>query len=73
MGAYVSIPDCLAHYNVTVECGFEYTDSTNTTLKKIGKVVKGEFEGDPDIAGIGVSSEMNFLSLPQPLVELSRG
>lgn len=50
MGTYVSIPYCQANYNVTLDC------SVNTTVNGtiIGGLTKGQFQGNPDIAGIGV-------------------
>lgn len=55
MGAYTSVPECQSHYNVTVQCDILFTDSTNTSVKQIGAIEKGHFQGDPDIAGVGVS------------------
>lgn len=49
MGAYVSIPYCATHYNVTLEC-----EPPNATDSSIGGVTRGGFAPDPDIAGIGV-------------------
>lgn len=48
MGAYVSIPDCKSHYNVTLDCSY------NLSTAVIGGLTKGEFGSDSDIAGIGV-------------------
>lgn len=61
MGSYVSIVDCKAHYNVTLNCGVQGVNQTiNGTTKilppftSIGGYSRGEVPGDPDIAGIGV-------------------
>ncbi|KAI1078572.1 hypothetical protein F5B20DRAFT_582202 [Whalleya microplaca] len=66
MGSYVSVPWCEANYGVVPNCSW---DSDNTTVvdgkevklppyTSIGGQLKGmlqrEFEGDPDIAGIGI-------------------
>jgi hypothetical protein len=53
MGAYVSIPYCAAHYNVTLDCTLP-----NGTESAIGGVTRGKFAPDPDIAGIGVRFEL---------------
>ncbi|KAK4447004.1 hypothetical protein QBC34DRAFT_427801 [Podospora aff. communis PSN243] len=52
MGAYVSIPECRAHYNITVICDYNVTDPIPT----IGGLEKGEIPTDPDVAGVGVVS-----------------
>jgi hypothetical protein len=53
MGAYVSITDCQAHYNITLNCSVT-TANDNTTVLAFGDYTRGEFPGDPDVAGIGV-------------------
>jgi hypothetical protein len=62
MGAYTSVPQCQSQYNVTVNCSIVFTDDTNTTAQSIGTITKGEFLGDPDIAGVGVSMSSCLLS-----------
>ncbi|KAI0161595.1 hypothetical protein GGR57DRAFT_363034 [Xylariaceae sp. FL1272] len=62
MGAYVSTQDCQSHYNITVECAIRY--SNGTAIENfdgnwpedviIGNVTKGEFQGNSDIAGVGI-------------------
>ncbi|KAK3940418.1 hypothetical protein QBC46DRAFT_288338 [Diplogelasinospora grovesii] len=57
MGAYVSIPQCAAHYGVTPNCSIlPIPDDNNTTPTPLalGDVTRGNFQPDPDIAGIGV-------------------
>ncbi|KAI1204480.1 uncharacterized protein F4807DRAFT_330046 [Annulohypoxylon truncatum] len=61
MGSYISIAECQARYNVTLNCtvvGKNVTvDGENVTdrpFTRIGDYGKGEFPGDPDIAGIGI-------------------
>ena len=51
MGAAVSVELCKAEKNITLNC--------NATPGQIwGNVQKGQFNPDPDIAGIGVSSPL---------------
>ncbi|KAI1324420.1 hypothetical protein F5Y16DRAFT_424041 [Xylariaceae sp. FL0255] len=61
MGAYVSISQCAAHYNVTLDC--DITDASGQSFDfngtwpvnvSIGGITKGEFQSNPDIAGIGI-------------------
>ncbi|KAI1770557.1 hypothetical protein F4818DRAFT_259868 [Hypoxylon cercidicola] len=61
MGSYVSIVDCQAGYNITPNCAVQGTNVTNDGMTmvekpftKIGDYSKGQFPGDPDIAGIGI-------------------
>lgn len=44
---------CIAANN-PVMCGVEFDD--NNAATKFGPYKRGDFQGDPDIAGIGVSS-----------------
>ncbi|VBB80340.1 Putative protein of unknown function [Podospora comata] len=53
MGAYVSTGSCIAHYGIQPNCTFNVT-GTNDAFHHLGGSMKGEIEGDPDIAGIGV-------------------
>ncbi|KAK4175076.1 hypothetical protein QBC36DRAFT_332259 [Triangularia setosa] len=53
MGAYVSTGSCIAHYGIRPNCTYNVTHDNNVLLY-LGESTKGEFEGDPDIAGIGV-------------------
>ncbi|KAK0744483.1 hypothetical protein B0T21DRAFT_447687 [Apiosordaria backusii] len=53
MGAYVSTGSCTAHYGIRPNCTYNVT-ANNDALLHLGESIKGEFEGDPDIAGIGV-------------------
>jgi hypothetical protein len=55
MGAFVSKEGCRAHYNVTLTCAQSGTfDSSTGRWSQIGDIQRGEFDADPDIAGIGV-------------------
>ncbi|KAI5862233.1 hypothetical protein GGS23DRAFT_112760 [Durotheca rogersii] len=59
MGAAVSVPECQAHYNITVNCTAKGRNgseekSTLPPFTRIGDYDKGGFPGDPDIAGIGI-------------------
>lgn len=56
MGAYVSKSECLTTYNITVNCDQElvFSNTSANVVTQIGNIAKGGFEGDPDIAGIGV-------------------
>ncbi len=54
MGAYVSKDGCAARYGVQIQCDVQYEDATNTTVIKVGEFGRGEWEGNSDIAGIGV-------------------
>lgn len=51
MGAYVSTENCVNHYGVEPNC--TVTQSQDGELW-LGEASKGNFEGDPDIAGAGV-------------------
>ncbi|KAK0673133.1 hypothetical protein QBC41DRAFT_343212 [Cercophora samala] len=53
MGAYVSTGSCIAHSGIRPNCTFNIT-ANNHAFHHLGDSMKGEFEGDPDIAGIGV-------------------
>ncbi|KAH9906402.1 hypothetical protein F4778DRAFT_801643 [Xylariomycetidae sp. FL2044] len=52
MGAYVSKTDCQRNYNITIEC-HNQADKT-TPWDHIGKLEPGDFDTDPDVAGIGI-------------------
>ncbi|KAI0891314.1 hypothetical protein F4806DRAFT_483305 [Annulohypoxylon nitens] len=61
MGSYISTVDCQAHYNITLNCnviGRNVTIDGKTSIEvpftQIGDYSKGQFPGDPDIAGIGI-------------------
>ncbi|KAK9771419.1 hypothetical protein AB5N19_03169 [Seiridium cardinale] len=54
MGAYVSIPDCQNHYNVTLNCSIGNYSNATHKYEHLGDIRAGEFEGNPDIGGIGV-------------------
>ncbi|KAI1269672.1 hypothetical protein F5Y18DRAFT_422625 [Xylariaceae sp. FL1019] len=62
MGSYVSIPYCQAEYNITVDCSIRYENGTRIDSfdgnwpegVQLGGVSKGEFQGDSDIAGVGI-------------------
>ncbi|OTB04540.1 hypothetical protein M426DRAFT_152309 [Hypoxylon sp. CI-4A] len=61
MGSYVSVPECQARYNITLNCAVEGKNTTvngqlvvESPFTEIGGYAKGEFPGDPDIAGIGI-------------------
>ncbi|KAH6884852.1 hypothetical protein B0T10DRAFT_409454 [Thelonectria olida] len=54
MGAYVSRAECQSHYNVTLNCTIRARK--NGTIYALGNIAKHEFEGDGDIAGIGIFS-----------------
>ncbi|KAK8076980.1 hypothetical protein PG996_003150 [Apiospora saccharicola] len=53
MGAYVSVHECQSRYNVTINCDQTFDNETNT-YKSLGGIERGQFPGDPDIAGIGI-------------------
>lgn len=53
MGAYTSVEQCLEHYGVTINCSVVYAPD-NQTVISVGGNRPGEFNPDPDIAGIGV-------------------
>ncbi|KAI1104821.1 hypothetical protein F4804DRAFT_173116 [Jackrogersella minutella] len=61
MGAYISISQCPERYNITLNCTFEGKNVTVDGQQKveapftsIGGYTRGQFPGDPDIAGIGI-------------------
>ncbi len=47
MGANVSVESCQAGFNITL-------NGSATQRQTWGNVTRGEFEPDPDVAGIGV-------------------
>ncbi|KAK3401693.1 hypothetical protein B0T20DRAFT_450676 [Sordaria brevicollis] len=53
MGAYTSVEQCLEHYGVTINCSVVYAPD-NQTVISVGGNRPGEFNPDPDIAGIGI-------------------
>ncbi|KAK4184630.1 hypothetical protein QBC35DRAFT_46637 [Podospora australis] len=53
MGAYISAETCRSHYNVQPNCTIGRSPNNNTVTSLGGSAI-GDFEGDPDIAGIGV-------------------
>jgi hypothetical protein len=52
MGAYVSIPECKSHYNITVNC--DYFVNESYPVPTIGGFGRREIPTDPDVAGVGV-------------------
>lgn len=56
MGSYISVVDYQANYNVTPDCSIEGGSITagHASVTRIGSYTKGQFPGDPDIAGIGI-------------------
>ncbi|KAL6410805.1 hypothetical protein AUP68_07237 [Ilyonectria robusta] len=52
MGAYVSRGECKSHYGVVLNCSIGAYP--NKTIYSLGDIQKGQFEGDGDIAGIGI-------------------
>ncbi|KAI0880169.1 uncharacterized protein GGS22DRAFT_175697 [Annulohypoxylon maeteangense] len=61
MGSYISIAECQTRYNITLNCaviGNNVTVDGNNIVDvpftRIGDYGRGEFPGDPDIAGIGI-------------------
>ncbi|RYO93140.1 hypothetical protein DL762_001267 [Monosporascus cannonballus] len=52
MGAYYSVENCKNRHGVDVNCTIGYNDTTQV-FESIGIYRRGEFEGDPDIAGVG--------------------
>ncbi|KAM7220398.1 hypothetical protein V8F06_004177 [Rhypophila decipiens] len=54
MARYVNPEICARDYGVPLNCTIEYLDSQNKTVASLGGTFPGGFDGDPDIAGIGV-------------------
>ncbi|KAI1802717.1 hypothetical protein F4811DRAFT_554557 [Daldinia bambusicola] len=54
MDSYVSIIECKAIYNVTLDCSIRNTTVDGAPSTMIGGYTKGQLPGDPDIAGIGI-------------------
>ena len=54
MGAFVSVEDCEAHYNITLNCNSTGSNETGRWFDKLGDYKRGEVPSDPDIAGGGV-------------------
>ncbi|KAM0354887.1 hypothetical protein ACHAPU_000724 [Fusarium lateritium] len=52
MGAYISRGTCKSAYGIDIDC--EVKKYSNGTIYKLGNTFKGDFEGDGDIAGIGI-------------------
>lgn len=55
MGAYVSIPDCQSHYNITINCSYAPDVNETNLVAIIGGYGRSEIPTNSDIAGIGVS------------------
>jgi hypothetical protein len=53
MGSYISKDYCEASFGITVNCNGPRVQDNRTV--QVGTVLRGQFESDPDIAGIGVS------------------
>lgn len=49
----MSIEQCISHYNITVNC--TVSNETSNDHPIMGGVLYGKFQGDADIAGVGVS------------------
>jgi hypothetical protein len=56
MGAYVSIPECKSHYNITVNWDYFVNETYPEPNKTIGGLFKGQIPTDPDVAGVSVIS-----------------
>ncbi|KAH8647147.1 hypothetical protein BX600DRAFT_518432 [Xylariales sp. PMI_506] len=54
MGAYLSVSTCRAQQNISVSCNFAYETSDNDTFVNLGTATYGTFQGNPDVAGIGL-------------------
>ncbi|KAI0112319.1 hypothetical protein F4776DRAFT_350543 [Hypoxylon sp. NC0597] len=61
MGSYISIAECQARYNVVLNCTVDGkhtttngVDAVEAPFTRIGNYTKGQFPGDPDVAGIGI-------------------
>ncbi len=54
MGSYVSIENCAAKHGTVLNCTVGYAEDRSHVLF-LGDIEPGEFAGDPDIAGAGVS------------------
>jgi len=54
MGSFISSERCASDYGTTLNCTVGYSADRLTVLS-LGNIKPGEFDGDPDIAGAGVS------------------
>ncbi|KAI0834023.1 hypothetical protein F5Y06DRAFT_301058 [Hypoxylon sp. FL0890] len=61
MGSYISVAECQARFSVTLNCTVEGKNTTvdgrtvvEAPFTRIGNYTRGQFPGDPDIAGIGI-------------------
>ncbi|KAM7189445.1 hypothetical protein V8F33_010028 [Rhypophila sp. PSN 637] len=54
MARYVNPEICARDYGLPLNCTIEYLDSQNQTVASLGGTFPGGFDGDPDVAGIGV-------------------
>ena len=52
MGAYVSREGCIAHYGVDINC--DVFPNNGSHVERVGGQARGQWESNPDIAGIGV-------------------
>ena len=69
MRSFVSAENCAAHYGVEVNCTVVMSPDNSTALF-LGDAAPGKFEGDPDIAGAGVSGTICVVfSLRMPLTQ----
>jgi hypothetical protein len=56
MGAYVSIPNCESHYQITLNCTVGTKSNSTGNYTTYGGLEQRDFDGDPDVAGVGVSN-----------------
>ncbi|KAM7190804.1 hypothetical protein V8F20_009600 [Naviculisporaceae sp. PSN 640] len=54
MARYVNPEICSRYYGINLNCTIDYSDPENKTVSSLGGIGHGGFDGDPDIAGIGV-------------------
>ena len=54
MRAFVSSENCAARHGITVNCTVDHPSNDTSKALSLGDISPGEFQGDPDIAGLGV-------------------
>jgi hypothetical protein len=64
MGVYVSTGWCKDNFNLTINCTVTRADANDeaSDVIQVGDVAKGEFEGNPDISGVGVRVGLGSLN-----------
>ena len=54
MGVYMSMPDCQSHYNITVDCSYNFTSSS----LYVSGLSERQVQPDLDIVGVAVGPNL---------------